>query len=46
MCVGLEHVLHLVLSENADTSFHNSVMHVGAVGCASTVNRLKEVLVR
>lgn len=33
MCVGLEHVLHLVLSENADTSFHNSVMHVGSGLC-------------
>jgi hypothetical protein len=32
-CVGLKHVLHLILSENPDTSFHCCVMHVGSGLC-------------
>jgi len=28
--VGLKHVLHLILSENADFSFHCCVVHVGS----------------
>jgi hypothetical protein len=47
VCVGLKHALHLILSENADFSpLLCRACGQWAVGSASTINKLKKVLVR